>query len=180
MGETGAEVGRVPDAAEVADRLAIMAVLSMHSRGIDRASTEMLQSCYWPDAEVDYGGYKGGAHAFCEMLPNGIKRYQNTQHQISNTHIEFQGTLAKVETYVTAHHYLADEEGNDTEMTYIGRYLDQMEKRDDCWKISFRKIVMTWHQYGPATADEEANPSLKPISRASHDADDPLFEFLNQ
>ena len=174
-----AETGAVPDSAEVADRLAIMEVLAMHSRGIDRANTEMLKSCYWPDAEVDYGGYKGPAHAFCEGLPAGIKRYRNTQHQISNTHMEFRDGTAMVETYVTAHHYLAGENGDDTEMNYIGRYLDRMEKRSNVWKISHRQIVMTWHQYGPATGDEEANPSLKPISRATHGTDDPLFEFLD-
>jgi hypothetical protein len=174
-----AETGAVPDPGETADRLAILEVLTMHSRGIDRASTDMLKSCYWPEADVDYGGYKGPAHAFCEVLPDAIKRYQNTQHQISNTHMEFHGDTALVETYVTAHHYLAVDTGEDTEMTYIGRYLDRMEKRENTWKIRFRKIVMTWHQYGSATGDEEANPSLKPIARASHDADDPLFEFLN-
>ena len=50
-----AETGRVFDASEVAGRMAIEEVISMHCRGGDRASSEILLSCYWRDAEVDYG-----------------------------------------------------------------------------------------------------------------------------
>ena len=51
------ETGRLPSASGVADRLAIQEVISMHCRGVDRASAEILMSCYWSDAEVDYGAY---------------------------------------------------------------------------------------------------------------------------
>lgn len=172
-----AETGMVPGLEEVADRLAILEVVAMHSRGVDRASSEILKSCYWDDAEVDYGGYKGPAHPFCDMLPDAIKRYENTQHVLGNTLVEFEGEAATVESYVTAYHYLGQEEEPDTEMTYIGRYLDRMEKRDGVWKISFRKIVMTWHQNALASADEERNPSLQPITRSSRYPEDPLFSF---
>jgi hypothetical protein len=171
------QTGAVPSVEEVADRLAINAVVAMHSRGVDRASTEILKSCYWEDAEVDYGGYKGLAHAFCETLPEAIKRYTNTQHQLGNTLAEITGDSAIVETYVTAYHYLSGEQESDTEMTYIGRYIDRMQKRDGVWKIAFRQVVMTWHQNALATADEERNPSLQALSRAGRYPDDPLFKF---
>lgn len=172
------ETGQVPSLGEIADRLAIIEVIHTYSRGLDRADAEILLSTCWPDAEVDYGFFKGAAHPFLENMPNGLKRYGNTQHQISNTIIEISGNEARVESYVTAHHYLPVEDGDDTEMTYIGRYLDQMEKRDNVWKIKFRKIVMTWHQEVKVTADFVKNESLVPISRATHDPDDPLFAFL--
>ena len=108
-------------------------------------------------------------------LDKAIKRFENTQHQISNTLIEIDGDSAKVETYVTAHHYLVGDP--DMEMTYLGRYLDRMGKRDGVWKIDFRKIVMTWHQNAPGSKDEERNPSLAEISRASRYPDDPWFGF---
>ena len=170
-----AETGRVPDTSEVADRLAIQEVIAMHCRGVDRANADILMSCYWPDAEVDYGGYRGPAHAFCGPLTEAIQRYENTQHIVSNLLIELDGVKAKVETYVTAHHYLAGDP--DTEMTYLGRYLDQMERRDGVWKIAYRKIVMTWHQNAAGSKDLERNPSLQAISEASRYPDDPWFSF---
>lgn len=171
-----AETGTVPSLEEIADRLAINEVVAMHSRGVDRASADILKSCYWDDAEVDYGGYKGPAHPFCEMLPEAIKRYANTQHALGNTAAEIEGDKALVETYVTAYHYLAVDGEPDTEMTYIGRYIDRMEKRGGVWKIAFRHVVMTWHQNAFATADEEKNPSLQALSRAGRYPDDPLFK----
>ena len=88
------ETGRVPDVVEVADRLAIQEVIAMHCRGVDRASAEILMSCYWPEAEVDYGAYKGPAHPFCGPLTEAIQRYENTQHIISNVLIEIDGAEA--------------------------------------------------------------------------------------
>ncbi len=170
------ETGKVPSLEEMADRLAIQEVIHTYARGVDRADADILKSACWPDSEVDYGGYQGPAHPFCDALPDGLRKFVNTQHQISNTLIFLDGDKAKAETYLTAHHRRPD----DTEMTYIGRYLDDLEKRDDVWKISFRKIVMTWHQDAPCTDNFEGNPSLAPIARATNQADDPSHEFLSQ
>jgi len=169
------ETGRVPNPLEVADRLAIQEVVAMHCRGVDRAKAEILMSCYWPDAEVDYGGYRGAAHAFCTPLAEAIQRYQNTQHIVSNLLIELGDGEARVESYVTAHHYLVGDP--DMEMTYIGRYFDQMQKREDIWKIGYRKIVMTWHQNAAGSKDLERNPSLQAVSEACRYPDDPWFGF---
>lgn len=174
------ETGAVPSAAEVADRLAIAEVLAMHSRGVDRADEAVLKSAYWSDAEVAYGAYNGDAHGFCEILPTSIKRYAGTAHKISNLNIEFRGDEARVETYVTAHHYLkGDANGTaDTEMTYIGRYLDTMEKRNNVWKIRFRRVLMDWNQNAAATAILEG-PPFEGLARGTNGPDDPLYELLS-
>ena len=170
-----AEVGQVPNLEEMADRLAIIEIMHTYARGVDRADAEILKSACWDDAELDYGGYKGPAHAFCDALPDGLRKFVNTQHQISNTLIRIEGGIANVESYLTAHHRRPD----DTEMTYIGRYLDRMEKRHGVWKIKFRQIVMTWHQDTAMSEDFDNNQSLVPITRATHGPDDPSFEFLD-
>jgi ketosteroid isomerase-like protein len=171
------ETGQVPDAAEVADRLAIMEVLAKHSRGVDRADAAVLQTAYWPDATVAYGGFNGNAHEFCEMLPGAIRAYARTQHTLSNTCIEFRGDRALVETYVTAYHYRAVEDGPDTEMTYLGRYLDTMEKRGNVWKILHRQVVMDWNQNAAATAVLEG-PPFDGLARGERHPDDPLNRLL--
>lgn len=168
------EVGQVPGLEEMADRLAILEVIHTYARGVDRADAEILKSACWPDSELDYGGYKGPAYPFCDMLPDGLRNFVNTQHQISNTLIKITGDKASVESYLTAHHRRPD----NTEMTYIGRYLDRMEKRNNVWKISFRQIVMTWHQDAAMSENFELNASLVPIARATHDGDDPSHELF--
>ena len=171
------ETGKVPTLEELADRLAIQDVLAQHSRGVDRADGAILKSAYWPDATVAYGGFNGSAHEFCEGLPAGIRRYAATQHTITNVAIELRGDEARVETYVTAYHYLAGEEGQDTEMTYLGRYLDRMEKRDDVWKISHRRVVMDWNQNTDASAIL-VGPPFDGLARGGRHPEDPLYEHL--
>ena len=170
------EAGEVPSLAEVADRLAIQDVLAQHSRGVDRADEAILKSAYWPDAEVAYGGFNGPAHEFCAMLPGAIKRYAATQHTITNLSIDLRGADARVETYVTAYHYLAAEAG-DTEMTYLGRYLDRMQKRGDVWKILYRQVVMDWNRNAPASAILEG-PPFDGLARGARQPTDPLYAHL--
>ena len=172
------ETGKVPSLEQAADRLAIQDVLAKHSRGVDRAEEATLKSAYWPEATVAYGGFNGAAHEFCEMLPGAIKRYAGTQHSITNVSIDLRGNEARVETYVTAYHYLATDEGADTEMTYIGRYLDRMEKRGDVWKIMHRQVVMDWNQNAVATAVLEG-PPFAGLARGARHPDDPLYAHLS-
>lgn len=168
------ETGKVPTQEELADKMAIQEVIHTYARGLDRADANILKSTCWPDAKVDYGGYQGQAHPFCDALPDALRNFVNTQHQVSNTLIFLDGDSAKAETCVTAHHRRPD----DTEMTYIGRYLDDLQKRGGVWKISFRKIVMAWHQDTAVSEDFEKNPSLVPVARATNQPDDPSHDFL--
>lgn len=171
------ETGQVPDLAEIADRLAIHEVLSLHSRGVDRSDVAVQKSCYWPDATCEYGAFKGSAHEFCEMLPGAVAHYTGTQHAISNTTIEIRGNEALVESYCTAYHYIRNNDGPDEEMTYVGRYLDRMEKRDKVWKIAHRNVVMGWNQNHEGTSIWEG-PPFAGLALSGRKPDDPLYDLL--
>lgn len=171
------ETGKVPDLAEVADRLAIFDVLAQHSRGVDRVDVAVLKSAYWPDATVAYGGFNGSAHEFCEILPGAIQGYKATQHAVSNIAIAISGDDARVESYCTAYHYAEVQGGPDREMTYIGRYLDRMQKRAGTWKILHRIVVMTWNQNFDASA-VWAGPPIEGLAVGARGPDDPLYAFL--
>ena len=168
------ETGHIPDLQEIANRLAIQDVLTKHCRGVDRADADLLKSAYWPDAEVAYGGFDGHAHTFCEALPQGIRRYASTQHRVTNVSIDFHGDDAVVESYVTAYHYLAVEDGDDTELTYLGRYVDHMQRRGEQWKIMFRRVVMDWNQNLTASAVLDG-PTFSGLARGARAPDDPLY-----
>lgn len=176
--------GRIPESTELADRLAIQDVLAVHCRGVDRADEAALKSAYWEDAEVAYGGFEGRAHEFCEILPRSIVRFSHTQHSISNLLIRFDDAAerqeAAVETYVTAYHYLPGEAGSaDTEMTFLGRYLDRFQRREDHWKILHRRVLMDWNQNADATATWEG-PPFDGLARGSHYPDDPVYPLFER
>jgi hypothetical protein len=166
--------GRVPTEAELGDRLAIQDVLARHSRGVDRADQAQLEAAYWPDAEVAYGGFNGNAHEFCKMLPRAIRTFSCTHHAIGNVVIDIVDDDARVETYVTARHYAAHD---DSYMTFVGRYLDRMQRREGVWKILHRRVVMDWNQQGPAGAKWEGAP-FDGLARGSRFPEDPLYGHL--
>ncbi len=170
------DTGQIPSMQEMANRMAIEDVLNKHSRGVDRADGDLLKSAYWPEAEVAYGGFNGPAHRFCETLPTAIKRYAATAHRVTNVSIDFYDDDAVVESYVTAYHYLALDDAQDTEMTYVGRYVDHIQRRGDQWKIMFRRVVMEWNQNLTATAQFDG-PTFSGLARGGRAPTDPLYEM---
>lgn len=166
--------GAITSGARLTDEAAIRAVLASYCRGVDRADTELLTNCFWDDASVDYGGYKGPAHPFCPLLAEAISSWDQTHHQLGQTLIEFAGEAsARAETYVTASHFPADGQGE--EMTYLGRYLDRFERRGTEWRIGTRVIVMSWTRLAPASHDPQAR-AVAGLRGAGRKPDDPLYE----
>ncbi len=172
-----AAIGKIPSPRELADRSAIEEVIFKHCRGLDRVETDTLKGCYWSEATVDYGFFKGAGHEFCELISQGIVRHRATHHQVSNTVAEIQDTNAVVETYLTAYHHRPD--GGETEMTYFGRYIDHFQRRGDVWKIQFRHVVMDWNQ-NLRTTDDMDTGSLSALARSGRMPDDPLYRLKNQ
>jgi hypothetical protein len=171
------EIGKVADAAELADRLAIAEVLYTHSRGIDRLDRAAIEAAYWPDAEVAYGAFDGRAHDFAAMVVQALgAAYELTQHSVSNTLVEFSGERAKSESYVAAYHLLS---GAEAEMFFSGRYLDLLERREGCWKILHRQVVMDWSRQWQVT-DEREGPAFKGLAKGARPPHDPLQAFLGR
>ena len=167
--------GITPDAQELANRMAITDVLHTHCRGLDRLNDETLKACYWPEAEVDYGSYKGPAQAFTELVVDALGgAYELTRHSITNTLITLQGSTARCESYVSADHLL---HGANSEMCFAGRYLDRLEQREGLWKILHRQVVMDWGR-SRDLIDERYNEAFTDLAKGSHDSSDPLHRFL--
>ena len=170
------EAGTTPSSEEIADRLAIHDILSIHSRGLDRLDADSIQSAYWPDADVDYGSYKGNAHIFAGLVVGALEgQYELTRHCLSNTLINFSKNCALCESNVNAGHLLA---GAEEEMLFYGRYLDKLEKRDGRWKILHRQVVVDWSKR-IAVQDERESEAFAALAKGAHLGEDPLYPFLN-
>ncbi|MEM8499361.1 MAG: nuclear transport factor 2 family protein [Pseudomonadota bacterium] len=166
-----ANVGKLPDAQQIADRMAIVQVLTMHSRGLDRVEADTLKHCYWPDAEVDYGTFVGSAHQFAELVMQALAgAYELTRHCISNTLIDFHDhNVAKTESTVNAAHLFI---GAKQEMQFGGRYLDALEKRDDTWKLIHRRVVIDWSRTVDVV-DERNTDAFAAMAKGAHSEADP-------
>ena len=166
-------VNQTPE--QLAHRQAIIDTLYTHSRGLDRADADILKSAYWPDAEVDYGAFKGSAHQFADIIgPALTSMYELTQHNLGQTHIELTTHRAKTETYVNARHLLI---GATEELNFAGRYLDTLELRDNEWKILHRQVVMDWSLH-KAVTDERNSEAFGALSKGCNDKFDPSYNFF--
>ncbi len=169
------ETGAVPSLEEVQDRLAILDVLAKHSRGIDRLDLECLKSAYWPEATVEYGSFNGLGHDFATGAMEGLQAFDRTAHTVTNSAFDIRGTEARVESHITAYHYIKGDP--DMEMTFVGRYLDRMEKRGQVWKIAHRTVVHDWNQNVPASAVWEGD-LFGALTKGNHGPDDAVYAFL--
>ena len=170
--------GAVPTVEMLLARSAITALLSHHSRALDRLDAEGLKSVYWPDARVDYGGFKGLAHDFADMVMGALQsQYELTQHRVSNTVSTFATSeTAATESYVFAKHLLL--EGR-SEMVFSGRYLDRFECRGGEWKMSFRRVVMDWSRR-LAVIDERSSGSFAALTKGNNQSSDVSWRHLSE
>ena len=124
----------------------IREVLARYARGVDRADGPLLKSCYHPDAIEEHGGnYAGNAHAYVDGAVPRIERLGPMQHLLGSTHIEFEGEVARVETYVWTF-LRVSHEGRDFDTFTGGRLIDRFERRDGTWKVAHRKTVFDWNR----------------------------------
>lgn len=168
--------GQARTAERIADQLAISEIHATHSRGLDRHEPAAIKSCYWEDAQVDYGAFKGPAHTFADLVVPALQdQYELTRHALSNTLFHFEGDSATTETYVHAAHLAPD--ASEETLVY-GRYLDRLEKRDGQWKMAFRQVVIEWsNRY--SVSDERDGPAFKDLTRGGHHPSDPVYLLLD-
>jgi len=169
------QAGIPPTPEAISERQAIADILHLHCRALDRGDSAALQSCYWPDAEVDYGSYVGPAQDFAGLVVAALNdSYELTRHALSNMLIDLQEGRARCETYVNADHLLP---GAELEMCFGGRYLDLLEKRGGQWRIKHRRVVMDWSKTRELE-DLRSSDAFAEMSKGGHDSADPLHNFL--
>ena len=129
----------------------IMDALHRYSRGFDRGDVELAKSAYWPDALDDHHVACGLAHPMCDFFDSLIEeRYESTQHHITNTRIEVDGTTAHAESYCFA----VSTKRETLELEIIGgRYVRRLEKRNGEWRIAAAVLVADWSLDADTTRD---------------------------
>ena len=143
-------------ARELGDREAIRDCLSRYGRAIDRADHALLYEIFWPDASIEFEGLINGpiSEYIEKIVPETAQAMEQTAHFLGNMLIEIDGDCAVTESYVQAFHRLPNED-RPYDLVLGGRYLDRLEKRDDCWRILSRRFVCDWFREYADSADWE-------------------------
>ena len=121
------------------DRQAISACILRWFRGLDRHDADIVESVFWPDAQISYGNTFTGQ---CdEFVPWGIQyhtdRFVLHQHHLTTQTIELDGDTAHAESYVIFFNRSADRK----QLVGGARYIDRLERRNGEWRVLVREFI---------------------------------------
>ncbi len=125
------------------DRAAIEAVLVRYSRALDWLDESLLDTVFHPDAQVDYGFFKGSIREFRPLLMQVERAAGRRWHFTAQISIKLHDERANVESYnlsMTAEPVTSTPPADLQQ--FFGYYVDKMEKRDGRWGIVFRKHLL--------------------------------------
>lgn len=126
---------------EISDRIQIDDLLTRYTVAIDTKDWELLDTCFLPDAQVDYttsGGIKGVYPEVREWLGKALAAFPITQHFISNTVVQLEGDRATSKTYVY-NPMCTNKPGGGQHVFNVGAYyIDKLAYTDEGWRIAER------------------------------------------
>lgn len=138
---------------ELLDRQACEDLLLRYGRTLDWLDEAGQASCFWPDAEVDYGFFKGTGADWVITVMEVEKASVRRWHMTTGLMVRVDGDAAQSECYGIAAATAANDDGELIDTLFGGRYLDELEKRDGEWRISRRQYVADWVQQFPNGLD---------------------------
>lgn len=135
---------------ELSDRAEIHDVVVRYGWAIDTKDWDLLDTCFTPDAHLDYSSNPGGkAGAYPEIrawLAEALAAFPVTQHLMSNIDVRLDGERATVRTMVANPQGAATRKGP-PHFFFIGaRYDDRFVRTADGWRIAERVETLLWFQ----------------------------------
>ena len=150
-------------------------VLCRYCRGLDRMDKEMAYSVWHADATANYHDiYQGTGRGFIDWVWVAHEAMERHSHQITNVLTQVDGDQAVSEAYVTmAGWSKPSDNGKQTEIISIGRYLDRWSFRDNKWAIDHREFVTDTHTM--------RDLAKAPVSdKSTRDMTDASFSFIEK
>lgn len=166
-----------PKLQELLDKRACEEVILRYGRTQDWLDEAGHNTCFWPDADVDFGFFKGSGADFVTTVMEHERSVPRRWHLCTSIVVQIEGRHAKAECYGIAVG-ANGEDGSLQQSMYGGRYLDELDKRGDEWRISKRTYILDWsHQFPDAigeTTGEDFALHVLDISKPGHPAYRPL------
>lgn len=131
------------------DRQDIIDVIVRESRGRDRHDEEIIASCYWPEGADEHGPVPTSAPEYPRWANEGhAAAFSMNQHNLASHSCEIEGNTAFCETYVVG--TMLSHDGQTCTLA-AGRYMDQLEKRGNEWRILWRRSTVETAMQGDAS-----------------------------
>ena len=129
---------------ELLDIKACEDLVVRYGRTQDWLDTPGQHSCFWPDADIDFGFFAGNGEDWVNTVMPHEQEAPRRWHMSTSVIIKVDGDTAKGECYGIAVGSHENADGNLEDNMYGGRYLDEFERRNGEWRISKRTYVLDW------------------------------------
>lgn len=126
---------------EISDRIEIDDLLIRYTVAIDEKDWKKLDTCFTPDAKVDYttsGGIKGDYPEVRAWLEKALAPFTMTVHALANTTLTIDGDTATARTYVHNPMGMPKEDGSLHIFTVGAYYNDKLVRTAEGWRIAER------------------------------------------
>jgi hypothetical protein len=126
---------------EISDRIQIGDLLTRYTVAIDQKDWSLLDTCFTPDAHLDYtsaGGVAGDYPKVRAWLEAALASFPMTVHYITNSVVDLDGNAAKARTAVLNPMGFQNEDGSMHLFTVGAHYNDELVRTDDGWRIRER------------------------------------------
>jgi SnoaL-like domain len=134
-----------------ADEWAVCRTLYRFAAAIDTRDWTTYRAVFTEEIDLDYSSYRpGSAGRFQadDWVARGKALFTGldaTQHCLYNPLVTVDGDVADVVIYVQAEHFLTNPDG-DNWFTLGGYYSDRLVHQQGEWKITRKKLVVTWNR----------------------------------
>jgi 3-phenylpropionate/cinnamic acid dioxygenase small subunit len=126
---------------EMSDRMEIQDVLTRYALAIDAKDWALLDTCFVPDAHLDYtctGGKKGPYPELRKWLADVLSSFAVTMHFIGNISVRIEGHRAYARTYLWNPMGFGKNEAALEWFAVAAHYVDELVRTDDGWRIRQR------------------------------------------
>jgi hypothetical protein len=126
---------------QISDRIEINDLLTRYTTAIDTKSWKLLDTCFTPDAHLDYtsaGGIKGDYPKVRAWLEKALAVFPMTVHFIGNSVVTLEGDKAKARTFVLNPMGFPNQDGSLHLFTVGAFYNDELVRTPTGWRIAKR------------------------------------------
>ena len=142
---------------DLLDRDAIRHIQIRYAWSLDNLRWEALHEIFTPDAVADFRGEVfEGVEAIAAKCASSLEPLDGAQHMNGTHWAQVDGDEAIAGCYFRATKYIADVPGGST-FTVGGKYIDQMVRTPDGWRIAHRLLDPTF---------TDGNPEVETIAQA--------------
>jgi ketosteroid isomerase-like protein len=127
------------------DRHAIRDLVTRYACAVDRRDFDAVAACFTPDAETDYTYFRGPIAVVLEKIRAGVNGFAMTMHVLGNHLAEVRGDEATSETYAVCYHRRPGVPDG-AQLVVAMRYLDELVRTTDGWRIRRRHATVEWQQ----------------------------------